>query len=63
MEVQEGHAYRDLFTLMREEPAAKCYFANLPVSVREQMSDHAFRVNSLAEMQQYAENLTHQDAR
>ena len=48
--------YRDLFTLMREEPEAKVYFDTLPASVQEKLSTHAFRVNSLQGLCQYADD-------
>ncbi|ARP49950.1 MULTISPECIES: hypothetical protein [Caproicibacterium] len=57
----QNKTYRDMFTLMREEPQAKAYFENLPHTVREQMSTRAFRVNSFDSMQSYAENLTRGD--
>ncbi|HCC01458.1 MAG TPA: hypothetical protein DHW78_02280 [Ruminococcaceae bacterium] len=55
----QGRTYRDVFTLMREEPEARLYFEKLPATVREQMSTHAFRINSMNSMRSYAENLTH----
>lgn len=53
--------YRDMFTLMREDPEAKAYFENLPHPVREQMSTRPFNVNSFESMQSYAEKLTRGD--
>ncbi|MCH3971773.1 MAG: hypothetical protein LKE53_03230 [Oscillospiraceae bacterium] len=58
---QQNKTYRDMFTLMREEPQAKAYFEELPPPVREQMSTRAFRVNSFESMRSYAENLTRGD--
>lgn len=55
---QQPKTYRDMFTLMREEPEAKAFFENLPAPVRQQMSTRAFRVNSFESMRDYAENLT-----
>lgn len=57
---QPTKAYRDLFTLMREEPAAKTYFEELPAEVKEEMSTHAFRVNSLQDMRTCADSFTRQ---
>ena len=59
--MQEEKTYRDLFTMLREEPAAKAYFENLPAPVRQQMSTRAFRVNSFESMRDYADNLTRGD--
>ncbi len=58
---QNSKTYRDMFTLMREDPQAKAFFEELPPTVRQQMSTRAFRVNSFESMRDYADNLTRGD--
>lgn len=58
---QNSKTYRDMFTLMREDPQAKAFFEELPAPVRQQMSTRAFRVNSFESMRDYADNLTRGD--
>ncbi|WOC31247.1 MULTISPECIES: hypothetical protein [Caproicibacterium] len=54
MEIPQ-QSYRDLFTLMREEPEAKNFYAQLPPETQEEMRSHAFRVNSLDHMRACAD--------
>lgn len=53
--------YRDIYALMDSEPEAKAYFEKLPAYVRDQISTRADSVNSLASLQDYAENVTRGD--
>lgn len=53
--------YTDLYTLMEQDAEAKSYYASLPDYVQEQISTRAGHVNSLASLQDYAENLLRGD--
>ncbi len=50
--------YSDLDALLQNEPEAKQYFDKLPDYVRDQICTRPQSVNSLASLQDYAENLT-----
>lgn len=49
--------YRDLYSLMAEEPEAKQYFDTLPDYVRDQISTRPKGVNDFVSLQSYAEKL------
>ena len=51
----------DLYALLQSDPEAKRYFNALPDYVREQISTRAEGVQSLASIQDYAENLLRGD--
>ena len=53
--------YPDLNALLREEPEARQYYNQLPDYVRDQIAQRPGGVNSLASLQDYAENLTRGD--
>lgn len=53
--------YRDMYELFKSDPQAKQYFDKLPDYVRDQISTRADGVNSLASLQDYAENLLRGD--
>ena len=53
--------YRDLSTLIREDPEAGRYFLSLPNYVREAVSERGQSVNSLESLRDYAENLLRDD--
>ena len=53
--------YQDLNALIEQEQAAGQYYASLPDYVREMISQRAGSVNSLASLQDYAENLLRGD--
>ena len=54
--------FKNLFELIRQSPEARRYYEALPTYVREQMGQRADNINSLASLQDYAENLTRGDA-
>lgn len=53
--------YPDLQTLMNQDKNAENYFNSLPDYVREQIRVRAYSVNSMASLQDYAENLLRGD--
>jgi hypothetical protein len=53
--------YSDLNELIRQDAEADRYFSALPDYVREQISERGDGVNSLASLQDYAENLLRGD--
>ncbi len=53
--------YQDLYTLMEQDSEAKEYFNSLPDYVQSQINSRADGVNSLASLQDYAENLLRGD--
>ena len=53
--------YSGLDELLQADRAAHDYFAALPDYVREQITSRGGGVNSLASLQDYAENLTRGD--
>lgn len=61
--MQQSHkAYRDMFTLMREEPEAKMFYEELPFAVKEEMQSRAFRVNSFDNMRSCADFFLHKES-
>ncbi len=53
--------YADLFQLIENDGKAKQYYNELPGYVREQIASKAGGVNSMASLQDYAENLLRGD--
>jgi len=53
--------YADLNALLKGDPKAKQYYDSLPDYVKEQISSRGENVNSMASLQDYAENLTRGD--
>ncbi len=53
--------YADLNALLENDSRAKQYFNALPDYVQSQISTRAEGVNSMASLQDYAENLTRGD--
>lgn len=53
--------YSDMYSLFAEDPSAKQYFDKLPDYVQDQIKTRANNVNSLASLQDYAENLLRGD--
>ena len=53
--------YPDLETLIQDDPEAKQYFIMLPDYVKDQIKQRSHNVNSLASLQDYAENLLRGD--
>lgn len=53
--------YSDLTSLINNDSKAKSYYDSLPDYVREQISSRGSGVNSLASLQDYAENLLRGD--
>ena len=53
--------YGDMYSLMENDRQAKDYFHTLPDYVRDHMKQRAGHINSLASMQDYAENLLRGD--
>ncbi len=53
--------YSDLNALVEKDARAKQYFNSLPDYVQSQISTRAEGVNSMASLQDYAENLTRGD--
>ncbi len=53
--------YPDLYALIQSDSSAKQYYESLPEYVREQISSKAGGVNSMASLQDYAENLLRGD--
>lgn len=53
--------YHDMYELLNQDQRAKRYFDQLPDYVRDQISTRAGNVNSLASLQDYAENLLRMD--
>ena len=49
--------YKDLYALFRGEPEARKYFDALPGYVQEQIRTRPGGVNSMASLQDYADNL------
>ncbi len=53
--------YKDLYALFRGEPEARKYFDALPGYVQEQIRTRPGGVNSMASLQDYADNLLRGD--
>ena len=53
--------YKSMYELFEVDHEAKKYFNSLPDYVREQIGTRANNVNSLASLQDYAENLLRGD--
>ena len=53
--------YENLDALLKADHKAKQYFDTLPGYVRDQISTRSWAINSLASLQDYAENLTRGD--
>ncbi len=53
--------YADLNALLKGDPKAKQYYDSLPDYVKEQIASRGENVNSMASLQDYAENLTRGD--
>ena len=53
--------YESLDVLIAENQSANQYFSSLPAYVKEQMSQRASSINSLASLQDYADNLLRGD--
>ena len=53
--------YPDLEVLIQDDPEAKQYFTMLPDYVKDQIKQRSHNVNSLASLQDYAENLLRGD--
>ena len=56
-----GPKYTDMYALFEGDAEARSYFEDLPDYVREQIKTRAGNVNSLASLQDYAENLLRGD--
>lgn len=53
--------YKDLYTLVQNDPEANQYFRSLPHYIRESISQRAQSINSIESLRDYAENLTRDD--
>jgi hypothetical protein len=53
--------YPGLFQLIDQEDEANQYFSSLPAYVQEQMCRRAESINSMASLQDYAENILRGD--
>jgi len=53
--------YNDLNALIEQNSEAKQYFSSLPDYVRDQIGQRSDHINSLASLQDYAENLLRGD--
>ncbi len=53
--------YANLNALLKGDAKAKQYYDSLPDYVKEQISSRGENVNSMASLQDYAENLTRGD--
>lgn len=53
--------YPDMYALFNSDAEAKRYYDALPAYVKEQIGTRAGSVNSLASLQDYAENLLRGD--
>ena len=56
-----GSKYQDLYVLFENDTEARQYFESLPDYVRAQIKSRADNVNSLASLQDYAQNLLRGD--
>lgn len=55
------HHYKDLYTLIHDDPEANQYFRSLPNYIRESIGQRAESINSIESMRDYVENLTRDD--
>lgn len=53
--------FNSLYTLIEQDHEANRYFMSLPDYVKDQISQRAYNVNSLASLRDYAENLLRGD--